>query len=265
MKKFLIVLLSIIVLSACSSNNTEQNPKHTVKKIDLTISAAASLDDALTEIKSDYQKKYKNINIQLNLGGSGTLQQQIMQGAPADLFISAGEKQYKVLVEKGLIDEQNSENLLKNQLVLITNSASGTSVHSLADLTKATIKKMAIGTPESVPAGLYAKQALQSEGVWDALNSQAKIVQTKDVRQVLTYVETGNVDAGLVYMTDAKVSKKVKIAAIASETSHEPITYPAGVIKATQHKKESSQFFHYLESKEAKTVFEKFGFHVLPK
>lgn len=265
MKKLLILLLSTIVLSACSSNITEQNPKYPIKKIDLTISAAASLDDALTEIKSDYQKKHKNVNILLNLGGSGTLQQQIMHGAPADLFISAGEKQYKVLVEKGLIDKQNSGNLLKNQLVLVTNAASGTSIHSIADLTKASIKKMAIGTPESVPAGLYAKQTLQSEGIWDVLNSNSKIVLTKDVRQVLTYVETGNVDAGLVYMTDAKVSKKVKVAAIASETSHEPITYPAGVVKATHHKKDASQFFRYLESKEARGVFERYGFQVLPK
>lgn len=124
------------------------------------------------------------------------------------------------------------------------------------------VKKLAIGTPESVPAGKYAKASLTHENLWNDL--QNKIVFTKDVRQVLTYVETGNVDAGIVYKTDALISNKVKIAAAAPAISHEPIHYPAGVIKESKHKKEATSFYEYLQSKDAQSIFKKYGFTILP-
>lgn len=263
-KLFLTVFISLItsalLLSGCSGNSTKP-----ASKVEITVSAAASLNDALTKIKSNYEKKHKNITISLNLGGSGALEQQILQGAPADLFISAGEKQFNDLQQKGLIDSKKNTNLLKNQLVLVTNKSKPANLTSFADLVKDNVNKVAIGTPEAVPAGLYAMQTLQHEGIWDALNSKDKLVRTKDVRQVLTFVETGNVDAGIVYMTDAKVSKKVKIIASAKENTHEPITYPTGVIKASKHHAEANDFFDYLTSKDAKTVFEQFGFEAISK
>lgn len=120
---------------------------------------------------------------------------------------------------------------------------------------------VALGTPESVPAGMYAKQTLQYLNLWESL--QSKMIQTKEVRQVLTYVETGNVDAGIVYMTDVKTSDKVKVVAAAEERDHDPIIYSAGIIKASVHKKEASLFYNYLQSKKARTIFKKYGFKVL--
>jgi molybdate transport system substrate-binding protein len=254
------IFLLVFSLAACKPQNghLKDNQK---KKTDLTISAAASLNDALMDVKADFEKKNKSIHLLINLGGSGSLQQQIIQGAPVDLFISAANEQFDDLIQKGFVNKKDSSVLLGNKLVLITNKSITMRISNFKSLEKSNIKQIAIGTPESVPAGMYAKQTLESIGIWDKI--QAKIIPTKDVRQVLTYVETGNVDAGIVYMTDAKISDKVKVDAVANEKLHDPIVYPAGIIKTSTHKKEAKQFFQYLNSKSAKTIFKKFGFNVL--
>jgi molybdate transport system substrate-binding protein len=151
--------------------------------------------------------------------------------------------------------------LLGNQLALITNKENPAQLNGFSDLSDRQVKKIAIGIPESVPAGKYAKQTLQNAGIWDQI--QPIVIQTKDVRQVLTYVETGNVDAGIVYMTDVKVSDKVHVVAVAGDQTHDSIIYPAGIINTTSHKKEAEIFLDYLKSKTTKTIFEKFGFIVL--
>jgi molybdate transport system substrate-binding protein len=255
----LILLLSIF-LSSCSVTQSNSAKKGT-KTVEITISAAASLNDALSEMKTDFEKKNPQIHLLFNLGGSGTLQQQILQGAPVDLFISAAKNQFDDLIQKDIIQKKDSSLLLGNDLVLISNKTNNLKIKSFYSLQKATIKKIAIGTPESVPAGMYAKQTLQNLGVWDKI--EKKVIPTKDVRQVLTYVETGNVDAGMVYKTDAKISDKVMIVDVANEQSHDPIVYPAGIIKTSQHQKEAKQFFQYLISNSARTIFEKYGFQVL--
>lgn len=240
-------------------NSEKQSQKQ--PKVELTISAAVSLSDALNEIKTKFEKKYKNVIIMYNLGGSGALKQQILQGAPTDIFISAANDQFKDLTERGIIDSQKQTNLLKNKLVLITNKENSSQIKGFDDLKNDTIKRVAIGTPEFVPAGMYAKQTLQHLSLWGPINS--KLIQTKDVRQVLTYVETKNVDAGIVYMTDAKISNKVRILQTANENDHDPIIYPAGIIKNSLHKKEATLFYDYLKSKFAQTIFKKYGFTVL--
>jgi molybdate transport system substrate-binding protein len=254
------IIFLAISLAACTTQK-DKVEKSQEKKTDLTVSAAASLNDALVDIKTDFENKNKQIHLLLNLGGSGALQQQILQGAPVDLFVSAAKKQFDELVQKGIVNKKESSVLLGNKLVLITNKSVQTNIHSFNTMEKSNFKEIAIGDPESVPAGIYAKQTLESLGIWDKI--QTKIIPTKDVRQVLTYVETGNVDAGIVYMTDAKISNKVKIVAVANEQSHDPIVYPAGIIKNSPHKKEALQFFHYLNSKHAKNIFKKYGFSVL--
>jgi len=255
-----LVLILILFLAACS-NNTSKNETATQKNVEITVSAAASLGDALGDIKSRFEKKYPDLKLLINLGGSGALQQQIIQGAPTDIFISAAKDQFSALSKAGLLENQQQVDLLSNQLVLITNKSNGIPIDKFSDLTKNSIKKMAIGTPESVPAGMYAKQTLQHLGIWGHV--QQKTIETKDVRQVLTYVETNNVDAGIVYMTDAKVSDKVRVAAIANNQDHDPIIYPAGIIKASHHKHEATLFYDYLRSSFAKGIFEKYGFKVL--
>lgn len=249
----LIVIAASIVVTGCSKQ-VEQN------HVELTISAAASLTDAMKEIQTNYEKKYTHIKLLFNFGASGALQQQIEQGAPADVFLSAASKNMKELVDKSLIDASQQSNLLLNSLVVIVPADSKSNVQKLEDLSAAGVTHIAVGEPQTVPAGNYAKEALTNAKLWDPL--QAKIVQGKDVRQVLTYVESGNAEAGFVYKTDALTSSKVKVALTVDPKSYKPIEYPAGIVKASKHNKEATEFYTYLKSKEAQDVFVKFGFTV---
>ncbi|WP_409343203.1 molybdate ABC transporter substrate-binding protein [Paenibacillus sp. MBLB4367] len=232
------------------------------EKVELTISAAASLTDALKEIQTNYENKNKQVKLTFNFGASGALQQQIEQGAPADLFLSAAAKNMKALVDKQLIDGAQQKNLLINELVVVVPASGKAAVQKMEDLSSESIKHLAVGEPQTVPAGSYAKEALTNAKLWDSL--QAKTVQGKDVRQVLTYVESGNAEAGFVYKTDALTSKNVKIAFSVDSKTYTPIEYPAGIVKATKHSKESADFYAYLQTKEAQDVFVKFGF-TIPK
>lgn len=258
-KGSLAVLLAmlLVVLSACGNDDRNAGGE----RVALTISAAASLTDALTEIRKTYEGEHDGVKLSFNFGASGTLQQQIEQGAPADLFLSAAAKNMNALVDKKLIKDDAHTNLLTNSLVVVT-PKDGLAVASLADLSGDAFKQIAIGIPESVPAGSYAKEALTSAGLWDSLAS--KTVQGKDVRQVLQYVETGNVDAGFVYKTDALTSKSVAVALEVDPATYEPIEYPIGIVKATKHGKEAKVFYEYLQSKNATDVFAKYGF-TLPR
>ncbi len=267
MNKFILrsigaLILSFLLIFSAACTSWEKHTKSAAKEdktVELTISAAASLQDALKEIEKQYKEKEPNIKLSFNFGASGALQQQIEQGAPADLFFSAAEDKFQTLVKKGFINEKEGKNLLGNELVLVVPKDS--SLTKIQDLKDEKIKKIALGTPESVPAGKYAKASLTHENLWNDV--QNKVVFTKDVRQVLTYVETGNVDAGIVYKTDALISDKVKIGETAAATSHEPIHYPLGVIKESKHKKEATSFYEYLQSKDAQSIFKKYGFTVL--
>lgn len=237
-------------------------PAKTPEPVELIISAAASLTESLNEIKTLYAQKAPQVKLTFNYGASGTLQQQIEQGAPADLFLSAGKKQMDALVSKQLIDSATAKNLLLNDLVLVVSADSKLSITKVEDLSKDEFKKLAVGTPESVPAGSYAKETLTYYKLWETL--QPKIVLTKDVKQVLSYVETGNTEAGFVYKTDASSSKNAKIILTADPASHASIEYPIGVVKATKQPAAAKDFYNYLQTKEALDVFVKYGF-TLPK
>lgn len=261
----LIITMLSIVFAGCGNDQKKAADKpadQPAQTVELTVSAAASLTDSLKEIQTLYEGKNKNIKLSFNFGASGALQQQIEQGAPADLFFSAAAKNLKALVDKQLIDTGKQKNLLLNDLVLVVPADAKTAISTVDDLAKADVKQIAIGEPESVPAGSYAKESLTNTKLWDTL--QPKFVFAKDVRQVLSYVESGNTDAGFVYKTDALTSKKVKVAFSLDPKTYKPIEYPAGIVKATKHAKEAEDFFNYLQSKEAQDVFVKYGFS-LPK
>lgn len=261
------IILTLVIMTGCAANKGQpavspsaaasQTPS---EKVELTVSAAASLTDALKEIQTAYENTHKQIKLNFNFGASGALQQQIEQGAPADLFLSAAAKNLKTLVDKQLIDQSQQTNLLINELVVVIPVDSKAAVQKIEDVANGDIKHLAIGEPQTVPAGIYAKEALTKVQLWDGL--QSKIVQAKDVRQVLTYVESGNAEAGFVYKTDALTSTKVKIAFQVDPTTYTPIEYPAGIVKATKHGKEAADFYSYLQSKEAQDVFVKFGFSI---
>ncbi|MGO4344230.1 molybdate ABC transporter substrate-binding protein [Paenibacillus sp. MCAF9] len=266
----LYLVMFMVVVTACGSNQTNQQsstnqPEVTAistetpaENVDLTISAAASLTDTLKEIETQFKVIHPNVKLNFNFGASGALQKQIENGAPADLFLSAASKNMKSLVDAKLIAEDSQTNLLSNGLVLVTSKTSKTQLAKVNDLLNADVKTIAIGIPESVPAGSYTKEALEQAKLWDSL--QPKVVQAKDVRQVLQYVETGNADAGFVYKTDALTSDKVNIVLTVDPATYTPITYPIGIVTATKHLPESKQFYDYLQTAEAMAVFEKFGF-----
>lgn len=242
--------------AAAASPTTAANNSEPTEQVELLISAAASLTESLDELKSAYEAEHSNVKLTFNYAASGTLQQQIEQGAPADLFLSAGTKQMNVLIDKGLINDSLTTNLLTNELVLVVPKDGSVPIEKIEDL--AQLGDIAIGTPESVPAGKYAQQALTYYKLWDSL--QSHLVLTKDVKQVLSYVETGNVDAGFVYKTDAATSNKVRVALSAEAVSHDPIEYLIGVLKDSAHPDEAKSFYAFLLSDRARQVFSNYGF-----
>lgn len=225
----------------------------------LLISAAASLKDSLEEIKPLYKKGNPNVNLTYNLGASGALLQQIQNGAPADIFISAAKQQMDMLEKSGELLSGTRGDLVKNRLALIvpTNSQSVTDFSSLQN---SAVKRISIAEPRSVPAGKYAEQVFQKLKIYDSL--KPKFVYANNVRQVLAAIESGNADAGVVYLTDAQISDKVRVAVLASETDHAPIIYPIAVLKSSKNPQVATEFVQFLESDQAQLVFKKYGFIV---
>ncbi len=241
----------LIIVSGCSSNE----PTDEVK---LTISAAASLKESLEKIQQSYEKEYPNVKLRYNFGGSGSLQQQIAQGAPVDLFFSSSEDKFNKLVDEGFIAEDNGITLLQNELVLIVPTDNTYDITKFEDLIHREISHISIGIPETVPAGKYAKETLESLKIWTEIES--KIVFAKDVRQVLSYVETGNVEAGIVYKSDALQSEKVTIISTADANLHSPIVYPIGIINGTKNYIAAKDFYNYIQKQNSLEVFEDYGF-----
>jgi molybdate transport system substrate-binding protein len=226
----------------------------------ILVAAAASLQKALQEVTPIYTKANPNQSVNYNFAASGVLQQQIEQGAPVDVFISAADKQMTNLQSKGLLGSGTQQNLLTNQLVLIVPKQSSVSLANFRHLIKPEVKRISIGEPRSVPVGQYATEVFKNLGILEQIKS--KFVLGNNVKSVLTTVETGNVDAGIVYITDAKSSDKVTIAAIADQKLHSPIHYPIAVIKSSKSLAGSRQFIEFLQSKPAQTVFKKYGFGI---
>lgn len=229
-------------------------------KTEIIVSAAISLKDALDEVTHLWADVNPNVSVKTNYGASGTLEIQIEQGAPVDVFLSAAPKQMDALEAKGLLLEGTRKDLLRNEIVLIVPADSSLQIASFQDLTHGDVKHVALGEPTAVPAGQYAKEVLTNLGIYDAVDSKA--VLAKDVRQVLTYVETGNADAGIVYTTDARSSSKVKVVARAPEKSHSPVIYPVAAIKSSKNPAAAREFTNFLSSPQARAVFQKYGFLV---
>lgn len=229
----------------------------------ITVSAAISLKDALDELGPIFQVQQHRKNggngtaVTYNYGGSGTLARQIEQGAPVDVFFSAAEKQMDELSTQHLIVADTRRDLVGNALVLIA-PAQSTALRSFQDLTGSAVKTIALGEPNTVPAGMYARQTLEHLGLFAAV--EKKVVYAKDVRAVLTYVETGNADAGMVYQTDANTSKEVRVVAVALSDSHDPILYPAAVLRDSNDKPAARAFLEFLQGPDARAVFQKYGF-----
>lgn len=248
------------MLIAIGLRSLTSTPVVAQSNTNLLVSAAASMKDVLAEIKPLYQQSQPNVSITYNFGASGALQRQIEQGAPVDVFISAAKKQVDALEQKNLLVPGSRTVIAKNRLVLVVpGNVSG--ISSFFNLRDARVKKIAIGEPRSVPAGQYAQQVLQKLKIWDQIKS--KLVFANNVRQVLASVESGNADAGLVYVTDARISNKVKVVVAADEKYHSPIIYPLAILKRSKNVDTAKNFSQFLASDKAKAVFKKYGF-ILP-
>jgi|ADurb_H2B_03_Slu_FD_contig_123_4937_length_2584_multi_5_in_1_out_0_3 molybdate transport system substrate-binding protein len=260
----LVALLAIaLAMTGCqtSASKDTKESKTSSEPVTLTISAAASLKDAMGEIQTLYQKEAPNVTLAINFGGSGSLATQIVQGAQVDVFMSASTKDMTTVKDAGLIDESTLKNILGNEVVLVVPKDSTTTITDFAQITDPSITSIGLGEPSTVPAGQYAIDTFTYYGVMDQISD--KIVYGKDVKEVLNWVETGNVSAGVVYSTDAKASTGVKVVATASADSHKAIVYPAAVINTTKNADAAKAFNAYLSSDAAKQVFTKYGFTIL--
>ncbi len=224
---------------------------------DLQVFAAASLADALREIAQTYETASGDTLV-LNLAASSTLARQIREGAPADLFFSADEAKMDELAKAGLIRSDTRRTLLGNTLVVVTRADSTAGFAAPADLAKPALGRLALAEPRTVPAGIYAREWLHAAGLWAGLAD--KVVPTENVRACLAAVESGNVDAGIVYKTDALISKKVKIAFEVPAADGPVIRYPLAVPKDASHAEAARRLVVYLASPEAMSVFAKYGF-----
>ena len=241
-------LLALSVLSLAAG---------TAQAADITVSAAASLTNAFKEIAQRYEAKYPDAKVQLNFGASGALLQQMAKGAPVDVFASADQATMDKAEKQDLINPKTRHNFARNTLVLIVPADSTQSLDKLADLKKASIQKIAIGNPASVPVGNYTKEVLEDARLWKPVSTKA--VNTQNVRQSLDYVARGEVDAGFVYGTDTYVMKdKVKTAfEVPTKT---PILYPLAITKDSAQPEEARRFQAFVLAPEGQEVLARFFF-----
>ncbi|GAC1374909.1 MAG: molybdate ABC transporter substrate-binding protein [Aquirhabdus sp.] len=229
---------------------------------DVTLYAAASLNNALSEISAHYENE-KKIHIKTSFASSSTLAKQIELGAPAEIFASADKKWMDYLDTRGFIDKSSRKDVLGNTLVFISpkDQMVRVKMDKKFKLAQAFTGKLCMGEPEHVPAGIYGKQALQVLEWWPSVES--RVVGAEDVRSALMFVERGECTLGIVYETDASVSKKVTIDERFPESTHDPIIYPFAL--TPQASVSAKDFFKYLQGKAAKDVFLRYGFTVLAK
>lgn len=240
MKNKIIQIISVLLLSAscvCADS--------------LTVLAAASTTEAMTEIGTLFTAKSGH-TIQYSFGSAGALARQIQSGAPADVFISANEQWMDTLQKDGKINSATRVSLLANRLVLI--APRGKEIV----LNERFAGRLAVGDMKSVPVGMYTKQMFETYGWLEALTP--RLISCDSVRNVLFFVERGEVDAGIVYATDAKISDRVSVVSVFPEESHDPIRYPAAVCTSSARPSVAGEFLAFLQSAEAKAVFEKLGF-----
>ncbi len=238
-------------MTGCGGDNVEKN-------VELHVSAAASLTNAMNELAELYAKENPNVKIVFNFGSSGALQQAIENGGETDLFFSAAQKQMNALDEKGELAEGTRKDLLRNEVVLIVPNDSNKNISDFNDVATDKVEKIALGEPKGVPVGQYSEEIFTTLNILDAV--KAKAVYGSDVRQVLAWTESGEVDCGVVYATDAAISDKVKVICAAPEGSHKPVIYPAAVIKSSKNLDAAKKFLEFTGSDAAKKVFAKYGF-----
>lgn len=254
MRKFRWLIISFgLLFAACT--NTQKPVVQNQNTTEITVSAAASLQDAFREIGALYERQ-TGVKINFNFAASGALQQQIEQGAPVDVFASAGQQQLDKLQEKDLIVPETRRDFVKNELVFIVAKTSGES--TFKEFLRNETARMAIGNPKTVPAGVYAEEQLRHLGVWKKL--EPRLIFAEDVRQVLDYVARGETEFGMVYVSDAKTAAdKVRVFGRV-EIDSDPILYPIAVVKNSRNQSAAAKFIELVVSREGQAILQKQGF-----
>ena len=245
------LLFSFILTSGCTERQ-QQN--------ELSVFAAISLTDALTEIGEAFAVE-NQVKVYYNFAASTTLQRQLEKGASGDVFVSASPRQVIALETNGLLEAESRQDLLTNRLVLVSEKTAEIAVEALTKLTMPEISRIAIGHPDIVPAGTYAKEALAYFGLWEVLHP--KLIFGTDVRATLAYVTAGNVDMAIVYKTDTTLTKNINVLYQLPPEAYTPIIYPAVIMKDSSRKQLARRFITYLQSMRSGEIFEKHGFTVL--
>ncbi len=245
----------LIVLGGCTAGD-ESSPS---SQNTVTIFAAASTTDVVTKVVDRFEELHPDVTVVTSFAASSTLARQIEQGADADLFLSANADWVEYLADRDLVAKFSD--LLGNSLVAVVPRDSALVIREPADLFDAAVTRIAIGDPESVPAGIYAKQALSSLDLWDRLNT--KCVPSANVRQALLYVERGETEAGIVYATDAVVSAGVEVAFVFDVSTHDRIVYPLAVLQGAAENSSAQSLFRFLAGPEARAIFQSAGFAIL--
>ena len=269
MKKllFISILIAIVVVSvgSCSagwfdflggdSSNADLNGQ------EVNLAAAASLKNAFDEkLIPMFEEKYPGVKVTPTYASSGDLQTQIENGLEADVFMSAANKQMNALADEGLVDNETNLQFLENKVVLIVPAESDSNISSFDDL-KDVKGNIAIGDPESVPAGQYAQEVLNNTGLWDTV--EPKLSLGTDVTAVLNQVAQGSADCGIVYATDAKSTDDVKVVCEAPEDALKtPVIYPVAALKNSTDSDATQAFLDFLQTQEAKDVFVEYGFTI---
>ena len=254
MRRFMLALVCFAALLLATEIRAQPRSTH-----EITVSAAISLKNAFEDIGKIFKQKNPGVKLVFNFGASGDLARQIEAGAPVDVLASAAQKDMDDIDRKGLLAANSRKDFTGNTVVLVKPVNSTIKLSSLKDLQKGEVKKIAIGNPKTVPAGRYAEEGLRHFNLWDAVKD--KLIFAENVRQVLDYVAKDEVDAGLVYSTDAMVrSKEVKVVMKLPEGSHQPVVYPIGVIKGTREELLSRAFVDLVISAEGQKVLNKYGF-----
>ena len=224
---------------------------------EIHVSAAASLSDALKEIARAYEPASGDQLI-FNLGASSTLARQIEEGAPADVFLSADEAKMDGLGANHRIVKETRRALVSNTLAIIVAADRDLAVKSAADLAAPAVQKLALAETQTVPAGIYARLYLAKLGLWEKVS--ARVVPCDNVRAALAAVAAGNADAGIVYQTDAAISKKVRVAFAVPVAEGPAISYPGAVLTGAKQPEAAKKFLEYLAGEDAQKVFARFGF-----
>ena len=264
----LLVLLSVFFAIGCvgdksESPNTTEAPVTAVTSAiavpeTITVSGAASLTEAFTNIASKFEKENPGMNVNLNFGSSGNLRMQVEGCAPVDVFASADENQMNILSNKSLIVNSSRKDFAHNSLVLIVPKSSTLNITNITDLANPNVQKISIGNPGTVPVGNYSLLALNKADLWSQLKNKA--VLAEDVKQVLVYVERGDVDAGFVYKTDAKAAQPGTIKIVTVVPVSTSIDYPLAVVSSSTHKEKAQKFIDFVTGKDGQDILNTYGF-----